>query len=343
MPFLSDDNAGVELISEAIKEHCSALCCISQDYRKGQDGDLTMFRAIVNNTRRDSLGKIHLAQVDELQWPLLEGFQRHSHMLTTVTFEWSQQLCSKTIQGILFGCIALETLRLASGKYDSVRRNYQLDLEDAVAMPWGCTRIKFLKLAINLGGDLEGDSNGDLNWEMGRQAGNEDCMPTYVNAVLLKTLYSRELPIVLTESEQERMRLLQKLYRQLGSLSLLETLKIFVATTPDRGVNYCCCSFPGMLMLEDKKKGRPGFLDLLGGLRNLKKLVGSVSAYTKETRLAMGQTELEWMVDHWPKLERIALEPPGHPEFRGHGGCRSRSDNGFMHWLQSQRPNLKVQ
>lgn len=343
VPFLSDDNVGVELISEAIKEHCPALCCISQDYRKEKDGDFTMFLAIVDNVRRDSLEKIHLAQVDEIQWPLLGVFQRHSHMLTMITFEWSQHLFSKTIQGILCGCAALETLRLASGMYDSVRRNHQLDLEDAVAIPWGCTRIKFLELAINLGGDLEGHDNGDLNWELGRQAGNEDCMPTHGDAVLLKTFYSRELPIVLTESEQERMRLLQKLYRQLGSLSLLETLEIFVATLPDRGVNYCCCSFPGMLALEDKDKGRPGCLGLLSGLKNLKKLVGSVSAYTRETRLALGQAELEWMVEQWPKLERIELEPPGHPEFREHGGCRSRSDDGCLHWLQSQRPDLMVQ
>ncbi|KAF9146080.1 hypothetical protein BGX30_004360 [Mortierella sp. GBA39] len=302
VPFLFDDNAGVQLISEAIKEHCPALCGISQDYREEKEGDFTMFHAIVDNARRDSLENIHLAQANELEWPLLEVFQRHSRL-----------------------------------------RNYQLDLEDAVAIPWGRTRIKFLELVINLGGDLEGDDNGDLCWELGRQAGNEDCLPTHGDAMLLKTFYSRELPIVLTESEQERMRLLQKLYRQLGSLSLLETLEIFVATIPDRGVDYCCYSFPGMLVLEDKDKGRPGFLGLFSGLKNLKELVGSVSAYTRETRLALGQAEMEWMVKQWPKLERIELEPPGHPKFKEQGDCGSRFDDGRLHWLKSKRPKLKVQ
>lgn len=201
---------------------------------------------------------------------------------------------------------------------------------------------KFLELAINLGGDLEGDDDGNLYWELGCQAGNENRMPTHGDAVLLKTFYSCGLPIGLTESEQERMSLLQKLYRQLGSLSFLETPKTFVATMPHRGVNYCCCSFPGMLALEDKDKGRSGFLGLFGGLKNLKELVGSVSAFTRETRLALGLAEMEWIVEQWPKLERIKLEPPGHPKFRKHEGCRTRSDDGCLHWLQSQRPKLKV-
>ncbi|KAF9549189.1 hypothetical protein EC957_004489 [Mortierella hygrophila] len=140
VPFLFDDNAGVQLISEAIKEHCPALCSISQDYREEKEGDFTMFHAIVDNARRDSLNNIHLAQANELEWPLLEVFQRHSRSLTTITFEWSQHLSSKTIQGILCECTALETLRSSStANFD--RRNYQLDLEDAVAIPWGCTRI----------------------------------------------------------------------------------------------------------------------------------------------------------------------------------------------------------
>ncbi|KAF8945530.1 hypothetical protein BGZ47_002475 [Haplosporangium gracile] len=225
--------------------------------------------------------------------------------------------------------MALETLATISSAVDEYRRQLQLDLEDAVAIPWTCTRLKVLELAINLGGDVDGEDDDDWDLEAAPWDGSEDCAPSHQDAELLKIFYPRELPMALTESKRERIRPLEKLYRQLGSLPLVDTLELYVATTLGRAVDYCCCSFPGMLVLKDREKGGPEFLKFLGGL-NLRRLVGSVSPYTRETRLALGHSETQWMLAHWPKLERIEFDPPGSSDFEGHGSCRNRLDDGCL-------------
>ncbi|OAQ25513.1 hypothetical protein K457DRAFT_22976, partial [Linnemannia elongata AG-77] len=108
--------------------------------------------------------------------------------------------------------------------------------------------------------------------------------------------------------ETAQFQSLEVLYRQIGALTELErlTLKAFFndpagARPPD--IKFTRNSFPGMLNLKNEETGRPGYLQLLGGLTKLKKLSGSVSATIEETKATIGMDEVKWMDKHWPELE----------------------------------------
>jgi hypothetical protein len=75
--------------------HCPALRSITQGNEYDGYDDLTIFLAFVKKVPQDSPETIHLTQVNEYQWPLLGAFQRHSRTLTTIIFEWNQNLSSK--------------------------------------------------------------------------------------------------------------------------------------------------------------------------------------------------------------------------------------------------------
>ncbi|KAF9127108.1 hypothetical protein BG015_004597 [Linnemannia schmuckeri] len=102
-------------------------------------------------------------------------------------------------------------------------------------------------------------------------------------------------------------------------------------------------SFPGLLSLGDESLGRRGYLSWLSGLTKLRELRGHVQATTSETSKTVGQKELEWMLEHWPRLKVIELLPALRDR---HGKPRSLFpvDLSPPHivWLQKQRPDLYI-
>ncbi|KAF9081959.1 hypothetical protein BGX23_000249 [Mortierella sp. AD031] len=121
--------------------------------------------------------------------------------------------------------------------------------------------------------------------------------------------FERPPPIALTE-EQEQFDLLEKLYRQIGSLVELEDLDLkatFGGKADDYRKPLRENSLPGLMSLGDEELGRLGFLDLLAGLTKLRTLRGSVTATTDETDETVGRAECRWMATHFPRLEKINL------------------------------------
>ncbi|OAQ32205.1 hypothetical protein K457DRAFT_135534 [Linnemannia elongata AG-77] len=59
-----------------------------------------------------------------------------------------------------------------------------------------------------------------------------------------------------------------------------------------------------MLSLRNTSTNRPGYLQHLSGLKQLKKLCGSVSAETAETVVTIGWAEVRWMDQNWPELRQ---------------------------------------
>ncbi|KAF9142264.1 hypothetical protein BGX30_003069, partial [Mortierella sp. GBA39] len=49
--------------------------------------------------------------------------------------------------------------------------------------------------------------------------------------------------------------------------------------------------------------GRPGYLQLLGGLTKLKELYGSTCLVIEETEATVGTDEIKWMDRLWVALE----------------------------------------
>ncbi|KAG9064698.1 hypothetical protein KI688_002957 [Linnemannia hyalina] len=353
-------------LAQFIVNHCPSLHTLSWgNDTYGQEEQEAM--AIMNAMPRDTLRALEFKEFTDRSGELGEAIERHAASLTAIVIEYAE-LTEDTIQTILIDCEALEVFDIETEScYYSVG---EIHLADLVAIPWASTRLRTLKLIVNIGD----------------------------TGILRSSLYLRDAPVLLSDEEQDQLSFLNILYRQIGMLTELEHLSLIISV-PDEDeeeedenlTGWNRYVFPGMLTLDgDKTKGLPGFLGLLSGLKklkilegfvnvstketkatmgwkevewirenwprlkraeffdarglkNLKELVGSVSAYTRETRLALGQAEMEWMVEQWPKLERIELEPPRHPKLEEHGDCGSRSDDGCLHWLQSKRPKLKVQ
>lgn len=156
---------------------------------------------------------------------------------------------SKSAGLLLTECGGLETLELVylheqEGEGDVV----SINLEDAVAKPWVCTRPKQLAITVAC-----------------QEVPLDDGVEPY---------YLREGPVVLSGPEQENFAQLEMLYRSLGSLVELEILNIRIIWRNMDGQlpsdsSYASYSFPGFLSLGDAKTGRPGYLNCLSGLKKI--------------------------------------------------------------------------
>ncbi|KAG0378684.1 hypothetical protein BGX24_003124 [Mortierella sp. AD032] len=211
-------------------------------------------------------------------------FRRHSSTLRKIFVTGCRTLDSKAIQAIVVGCGALEQLKVAWAMESNGQRQLCMDLDDAVKFPWVCTKLQELTLAIAI-----------------------PHHPFHRVAEGVVPYYKRPLLIAFSVEEEQQLKALETLYRQIGSLSGLRWLDLraeFYDPEGHRSMtrDYRVTSFPAMLSLGCVNTGRPGFLHLFGGLTRLSILEGSISADTEETRVTVGTHEFEWMKQHWPEL-----------------------------------------
>ncbi|KAG0376952.1 hypothetical protein BGX24_006959 [Mortierella sp. AD032] len=237
-----------------------------------------------------------------------KSFARHSNTLHTVVFESCVGINSRSLSVLLAECPKLEVLQVT---WVDHMRGPTLHLEDAVAIPWGSTNFRRLSLTIGI----------------------PVIEPFHASE---QPYYMRKGPIVLTDAESVRFALLEKLYKQIGSLVELEHLDLRVDMVNTLGesfddTTYEHLSFPGLLSLSDKRTGRVGYLDLLSGLMKLKELRGSVYARADETEKTMSMREVVWLDHFWPELELAEFffenEPVSMP----------------FKWLQDQRDSPPLQ
>ncbi|KAG0279730.1 hypothetical protein BGZ95_000393 [Linnemannia exigua] len=238
----------------------------------------------------------------------MKSFARHSNTLHTVVFESCIGINSKSLSVLLVECPKLEVFQVT---WVDHMRGPTLHLDDAVANPWGSTNFRRLSLTIGI---------PIIHFTLANK----------------QPYYMRNGPIVLSEAESERFALLEKLYRQIGSLVELEHLNLRVDMVNALGeslddTSYEHLSFPGLLSLGDKRTGRIGYLDLLSGLTKLKELRGSVYARADETEKTMSLREVVWLDHFWPQLELAEFffenEPVSMP----------------FKWLQDQRDSSSLQ
>ncbi|KAK5807821.1 hypothetical protein F5H01DRAFT_352697 [Linnemannia elongata] len=223
-------------------------------------------------------------------------FRRQSATLREIELMGCMNIDSKAIQTILVECWALERLQVYLRSRD-LPANYRqqqpplcINLDDAIEYPWGCTRIQDLDLTIVIP-----DEPLHRSKEMG-----------------LVPYYNRPPPTTLSPAETAQFQSLEALYRQIGALTELERLTLKAVYYDPAGARLADTkfeqnSFPGMLNLKNDETGRPGYLQLLGGLTKLNTLFGSVSVLTEETRATIGIDEATWMENYWPALERAEL------------------------------------
>ncbi|KAG9068226.1 hypothetical protein KI688_011821 [Linnemannia hyalina] len=215
-------------------------------------------------------------------------FRRHSTTLREISLNGYKNIDIKVVQTILVGCEALESFRVHFPTYGDTHRHC-LHLDDAIEIPWACIKLQELQLTIAI-----------------------PERPFFSPADGTIPYYYRPPPTTLSAEEIQQFRELESFYRQLGKLTQLRRLDLQALyfdpiTMRDSSWDFRDMSFPGMLSLGSKKRGRPGYLRLLGGLTKLKTLVGSVAANTKETSMTFGMDEVVWMDKHWPALERAGF------------------------------------
>ncbi|KAF9099447.1 hypothetical protein BGX29_007135 [Mortierella sp. GBA35] len=84
------------------------------------------------------------------------------------------------------------------------------------------------------------------------------------------------------------------------------------------------------MSLGDDATGRPGFLDLLGGLNNSQELKGSDYLDTNKVNKTVGWQEMGWIEAHWPKLKKARF-------------CQDRGMvSDMLDWLKTGRSRIKM-
>ncbi|KAG9064693.1 hypothetical protein KI688_002952 [Linnemannia hyalina] len=299
--YLSEED--IPEIATVITTSCPKLKHIHHWY-SGQDPLAVMLTTLITTMAQDTLVSLEYGGAEDENHRLGTSLQRHFGSLKSIIMRVCYHMESATIQTILAGCRELEELTIEGG-YDP----HEIRLADAVAQQWASTKIRRLVIEINIG-DIE-----DLRKE---------------------TFYSRPLPIVFNDTTVDRMRQLKRLYQQIGSLHELENLDLRItvpAGAMDGQDNFLCyrnVSFPGLMALADEEAGRPGYLHLLAGLKNLRTLQGSFSANTEETKLTIDQDVCTWIHQHWPRIEKIAFF------------SRGTTLTAPFQWLVDQRANIQT-
>lgn len=276
--YLSDSD--IPEIATVITTSCPKLKHIHHWY-SGQDPLAVMLITLIATMAQDTLVTLEYGGAEDENHRLGASLQRHFGSLKSIIMRVCYHMESTTIQTILAGCRELEELTIEGG-YDP----REVRLADAVAQQWASTKIRRLAIEINIGD---------------------------IDEFRKETFYSRPLPIIFTDAEADRMRQLKRLYQQIGSLHELENLDLRIAVPLGvmDGQDNCLCyrdvSFPGLMALADEEAGRPGYLHLLAGLKNLRTIQGSFRADTGETKLTIDQDVCTWIHQHWPRLEKIAF------------------------------------
>lgn len=217
--------------------------------------------------------------------PFILSLLRHSASLVTINLADINWIQSKSVKRILTSCKALTSLVFASS---NIMRSC-LTVEDATEEPWKCTRLRELRLIINLNGGCA----------------NECTM-------------------------------LNKLYTQLGALEDLEILDLMSAcrnrmtSKPYTETTMTC-----MLALRNETTNRQGFLQFLVKLKNLRVLLGSFLLCNQEMKAMVGDGEVKWILENWPRLETIEFVSE---QERRSGSVRLPPQ---IELLKQERPNLQ--
>ncbi|KAF9902689.1 hypothetical protein EC991_004612 [Linnemannia zychae] len=266
----------------------------------------------------------------------ISSFHQHSSSLKDIRLLSCERLSDEVIQSILGTCVILERLELS----DRLGRQAVANLSKLVACRWVCTGLKHLRITIDWG-QFTGPT------------------PPHLPADYLRQSNSPSPPKPLSEQDKVIWEQLEKLYKQIGSLIHLEVLELSVyfgrmSRNPyqpsDQNVESPVhiptldTSFrspdrlPLLLSLGVHASGRCGYLSWLSGLKNLKELRGSVHLGNPENAMTLRQPELEWMVEHWPKLRVLELLPyQVVPPVR-----IDNEDYAHVDWLLKRKPGLDL-
>lgn len=195
---------------------------------------------------------------------------RHSCSLRQINL--SSSITSSAMQMILATCRVLEELHISGSS---------IELSDAVAFPWAGSRMTRLTLDLK----ITLSSAPDTHY-----------MPFYLQTP----------PVVPSADENRIFAQLHVFYRQIGKQASLKHLSLGRAGYDENGLMELGEGeqekpMPGMLRLTGGSSSsggmdRPGFLDLLGGLRQLEVLEGgAIYLETADGVMPADAMEVDWI------------------------------------------------
>ncbi|KAG0276646.1 hypothetical protein BGZ95_007259 [Linnemannia exigua] len=200
---------------------------------------------------------------------------RHSRTLQRIAF--TSTVSSVALRMILGSCEVLEEFNCGYSP---------IDLNDAAAIsPWASSKITTLELRVRI---------------------PLPASPT--SAIQYTTFYVQTPPVVPSADENRVFSQLEVFYREIGKQTNLKYLYLYahqyesIEPEPTGELPKVLGLLPGVLTLKNNTEGRPGFLDLLGGLSKLERIGGDIGAETGNGRLAVDAKEVDWIFEHWSCL-----------------------------------------
>ncbi|KAF9951932.1 hypothetical protein BGZ72_006656 [Mortierella alpina] len=208
-----------------------------------------------------------------------EALVRHSATLETLVLEECDGFCSEDIQRVLSSCPNLRTFRAMTSNGWGFSSTVYLDASEMVDSPWVCHRLENLKIIIT------GIARPDLRVDQ----------------------YGEPLTGPLHDGTIQGFDLQRIVYQQLGKLTHLQELWLgHDKQDLDDEDNYHRTEVEGQWRFIDPDEQfeclefslRSG-LDLLSGLKELRTL------NLDRLRNRIGLSEVQWMAQQWPRLERV--------------------------------------
>lgn len=203
------------------------------------------------------------------------GLQHHFLSLKSIIFDACTRVNQVTVNAILFECPDLEVFRITS----YVHSDFEHSLHAIFKKPWASNKSKELRLVLTL------NELAKLPFDYMPE---EDMTP-------------------------DGVKRLTKFYHQLGSLRELRILDLKVdfdkggMYDEDELTDYFHYSLPGFLTLEDRRRFRKGWLELMGGLTRLEELRGSFNIEAMLEGFEFERSEAYWIATNWPNLKVIEL------------------------------------
>lgn len=117
--------------------------------------------------------------------------------------------------------------------------------------------------------------------------------------------YLKTPPVPLTEDEGHIFTQLEVFYRQIGKQTNMQYLRLHRPVVYRPGEIQRIgemALFPGLLSLKENVAGRPGYLDFLKGLSQLREIGGDVATETLHYQMAEDAPEVDWILENWPCL-----------------------------------------
>ncbi|KAG0063586.1 hypothetical protein BGZ89_009778, partial [Linnemannia elongata] len=247
---------------------CPDLRDISYDGSSDMDGNDKWPLEVMETLRENQMESLEYQSASHCRLDdatAVKTLLRHSSSLWQIKI--ISPVTSSAVRMILETCKALEVLQISRST---------VELCDAIASPWACSKMTSLTLSIKIS-----PSSSPPGTEF---------VPSYL----------QEPPTPLSAGEKNIFTQLEVFYRQIGKLTGLRHLNIDRTEYSEHGSivgrsNLRDRPLPGMLILSTNRAGRPGFLDLLGGLSKLETVEGAIFPETADRMMSEFTREFTWI------------------------------------------------